>query len=72
MKAVMRFCFIGIFTLFSINVFANELAQLEKNKQTVIAFYQAALNEKNMDKAMQFIGDRYVQHNPNVADGVQG
>ncbi len=72
MKTVMRFCFIWLFTLVVTNAFANEAIQLEKNKQTVMAFYQAALNEKDINKAIQFIGDRYIQHNPNAADGVQG
>ncbi|MGW7529005.1 nuclear transport factor 2 family protein [Streptomyces sp. NPDC054783] len=46
--------------------------QLEKNKQTVLAFYGACLNQKDFDAASQLIGDRYVQHNPLIADGIDG
>ncbi|GIH20652.1 nuclear transport factor 2 family protein [Rugosimonospora africana] len=45
---------------------------LDRNKQTVLAFYQAGINEKDFDAASMFIGDRYVQHNPRIADGIEG
>jgi predicted SnoaL-like aldol condensation-catalyzing enzyme len=44
----------------------------ERNKQVAIEFYNAALNEKNWDKARSFIGNRYVQHNPGAVDGPEG
>ncbi|BCJ30032.1 ester cyclase [Actinocatenispora sera] len=44
----------------------------ERNKQTVLAFYEAAINRKDADAAVQLVGDRYVQHNPRIADGVDG
>ncbi|WP_055585438.1 nuclear transport factor 2 family protein [Streptacidiphilus griseoplanus] len=47
-------------------------AQLEQHKQTVLAFYEAALNRKDFAAASELIGDRYVQHNPLIADGVEG
>jgi predicted SnoaL-like aldol condensation-catalyzing enzyme len=47
-------------------------AREEANKATAIAFYNAALNEKDWDKASKFIGSRYVQHNPAAVDGVEG
>jgi predicted SnoaL-like aldol condensation-catalyzing enzyme len=46
--------------------------QLERNKQTVLAFYEAGLNNKDFDAASALIGDRYVQHNPRIADGIEG
>ena len=42
------------------------------NKQTVVAFYEAALNNKDFDTASRYLGPSYTQHNPHAADGVQG
>lgn len=45
---------------------------LEQNKQNAIAFYKMAY-EGNPTKAVElYIGDQYIQHNPDVADGLQG
>lgn len=41
-------------------------------RSLVLAFYEAALNEKDVQKAKRFLGDTYIQHNPRVADGVAG
>lgn len=47
-------------------------AQLDANKRTVIAFYEAGLNRKDFDAAKQYFGADYKQHNPNAADGIEG
>ncbi|MBW5436649.1 polyketide cyclase [Bradyrhizobium canariense] len=47
-------------------------AQEEANRKTVLAFYEKGLNEKDADAALAYVGDRYVQHNPNAADGPDG
>ncbi|WP_431020375.1 nuclear transport factor 2 family protein [Burkholderia cepacia] len=47
-------------------------AQQEANRRTVLAFYEKGLNEKDADGALAYVGDRYVQHNPNAADGRDG
>jgi predicted SnoaL-like aldol condensation-catalyzing enzyme len=47
-------------------------AKVEANKKTVLAFYEAGINNKHFDAASKFIGKRYVQHNPNIADGPEG
>lgn len=45
---------------------------LEENKNNAIAFYKLAF-EGNPKKAVEdYIGDEYIQHNPDVADGPQG
>lgn len=45
---------------------------LSKNKENAIAFYKTAY-EGNPKKAVElYVGDKYTQHNPNVADGLQG
>ena len=46
--------------------------KLEANKKTVMAFYEAGLNNKDFEAASKFIGERYVQHNPLIADGIEG
>ena len=42
------------------------------SRDIVVNFYEAALNEKNPDKAREFLGNTYIQHNPNVPDGIEG
>jgi predicted SnoaL-like aldol condensation-catalyzing enzyme len=46
------------------------VADLETNKQTVVAFYTLAFNDKRPEEAVQrYVGDRYTQHNPLAGDG---
>ncbi|WFU22751.1 ester cyclase [Bradyrhizobium sp. CB1717] len=47
-------------------------AQEEANRTAVLAFYEKGLNQKDADAAIAYIGNRYVQHNPNAADGPDG
>jgi predicted SnoaL-like aldol condensation-catalyzing enzyme len=47
---------------------ANE----EANRKVVLDFYEKGLNQKDADAAIALMGDRYVQHNPNAADGPEG
>jgi predicted SnoaL-like aldol condensation-catalyzing enzyme len=47
-------------------------AQQEANRKAVLAFYEKGLNQKDADGALVYVGDRYVQHNPNAADGPDG
>ena len=44
----------------------------EQNKQTVLAFYEAGLNQKDFAAASKYLGPYYKQHNPNAADGIEG
>jgi len=46
--------------------------KVEANKATVMEFYESALNHKDFEAAVTFIGGRYVQHNPLIADGMEG
>ncbi len=41
-------------------------------RDIVVAFYEAALNEKDVEKAKLYLGDTYIQHNPHVSDGPEG
>lgn len=53
-------------------VYAFTDKQAEINKQNVGEFYNAALNQKDFTAASKYIGSHYTQHNPNVADGIEG
>ncbi|MFT7033717.1 MAG: putative SnoaL-like aldol condensation-catalyzing enzyme [Cyclobacteriaceae bacterium] len=45
---------------------------LVENKKNAIAFYKIAY-EGNPKKAIEdYVGDEYIQHNPDVADATQG
>ena len=47
-------------------------AKEEANRKVVLDFYDKGLNQKDADAAIALMGDRYVQHNPNAADGPEG
>ena len=51
---------------------AADAKQVEENKKIVAAFYDAAVNQKDFEKASQYLGARYIQHNPLAADGREG
>jgi len=46
------------------------MSDVELNKRNAVAFYDLMFNQCRPREAMeQFAGDRYIQHNPGVADG---
>jgi len=47
-------------------------SKAEANRQAVLAFYEKGLNQKDAEAALKYVGNRYVQHNPNAADGPEG
>ena len=48
------------------------MADPEKNKQTVIAYLNTALNEKRPAEAVEkYGGSQYIQHNPQAPDGFE-
>lgn len=50
----------------------NESAVKTDNKSIVLAFYEAALNDKDFGAASQYMGTTYTQHNPAAQDGPEG
>jgi predicted SnoaL-like aldol condensation-catalyzing enzyme len=45
---------------------------LRQNKQNAIAFYRMAYLGNPKGAIEQYVGDEYIQHNPDVQDGMQG
>lgn len=44
----------------------------ERNKAIVTAFYEHALNERNLEVVSEYLTPYYKQHNPTIADDVEG
>jgi predicted SnoaL-like aldol condensation-catalyzing enzyme len=65
-------CLVATALLFARPAFAADAKQMEENKKTIAAFYDAVLNQKDFEKASQYLGSRYKQHNPGAADGPEG
>jgi len=51
---------------------AADSGQIERNKQVAVAFYDAAINNKDFEAARKLLGGQYKQHNPTAADGAEG
>lgn len=45
---------------------------LDRNRQNAIDFYKTAYFGKPAKAVELYVGDEYIQHNPDVADGPQG
>jgi predicted SnoaL-like aldol condensation-catalyzing enzyme len=46
------------------------MPDLERNKQTVVEYYELAFNGKEPEQAVErYVGSRYIQHNPQAPDG---
>ena len=45
---------------------------LEKNKKNAIAFYKMAYEGNPRSAIEQYVGQEYIQHNPDVSDGIEG
>ncbi|AWH88478.1 nuclear transport factor 2 family protein [Limnobaculum parvum] len=52
--------------------YAKTDSQQTLNKQTVIEFYQLAINKKDAEAAVKYLGPTYTQHNPLAQDGIEG
>ena len=48
------------------------MSDIERNKQTVVEFYELAFNAKQPEKAVdKYLGRQYIQHNPQAPDGAE-
>jgi predicted SnoaL-like aldol condensation-catalyzing enzyme len=71
--------FLGVWIIFAIifammapaGASAANTPQEEANKKRVLEFYDRVLNRKEADAATEYIGKKYIQHNPLVPDGVE-
>ncbi len=62
----------SLLLILSVSSLAWSQDQLAKNKEIVVAFYETAFNKHKPREAMsKYVGDKYIQHNPFVADGKQ-
>lgn len=46
--------------------------QLNQNKENAIAFYKTAYNGDPRKAVELYVGNQYIQHNPDVANGPEG
>jgi len=51
---------------------AADAGQEDTNKKNVLAFYEKAINDMDFEAASEYMGERYIQHNPMAADGREG
>jgi predicted SnoaL-like aldol condensation-catalyzing enzyme len=46
------------------------VTDIQRNKQTVVEFYELAFNAKQPEQAVEkYLGPQYIQHNPQAPDG---
>ncbi|MCB0350103.1 MAG: nuclear transport factor 2 family protein [Bdellovibrionales bacterium] len=63
----MRSCSFLIVFFIGLNSYANNI---DANKKTVREFYDLSFNKHKPVEAMnRYVGEKYIQHNPYVADG---
>src|SRR5271167_4128615 len=69
---MLRMLVAAVFIVAAPAAFAASAKEMEANKKTVQEFYEDAINKKDFDAAVKFLGPRYIQHNPNATDGPEG
>lgn len=48
------------------------MADLERNKRTVVEYYELAFNDHSPEEAVEkHVGSEYIQHNPQAPDGAE-
>ena len=53
-------------------LFTSQDPQLNANKQVVYNIYRELLEANQWDRADLYLTERYIQHNPNAASGLEG
>jgi len=53
-------------------VYGADAVRQEDNKKIVMEFYDKAINQKDFEAASKYLGQVYIQHNQNAADGYEG
>jgi len=65
-------CTILLISMLGVGFSAFGADQAQINKQHVIDFFNLAFNQKDFQAASKYLGPYYIQHNPNVEDGIEG
>jgi predicted SnoaL-like aldol condensation-catalyzing enzyme len=48
----------------------TSMSSIEENKEAVVSYYTLAFNDKKPEEAVaQYVGSKYIQHNPQAPDG---
>jgi predicted SnoaL-like aldol condensation-catalyzing enzyme len=48
------------------------VTDIQRNKQTVVEFFELAFNAKQPEEAVEkYLGPQYIQHNPQAPDGAE-
>ena len=63
---------LSLFLTLTPAAWSKEPTTLAANKALVVAFYDAAINKKDYDLAVTYLGPEYRQHNPTAGDGAAG
>jgi predicted SnoaL-like aldol condensation-catalyzing enzyme len=69
---VARVAFVALLLALVTPAAAGNTAQEEANKKVALDFYDKALNQRDFEAASKHFGTRYIQHNPQAADGIEG
>src|SRR5262245_24623798 len=72
MKSIIHASMLATLLFAAPAAFAADAKQMEENKRVVIDFYDKAINKKDFEAAKVHFGGKYIQHNPNAADGPEG
>ena len=51
---------------------AGKSSKQKHNEEAVKSFYETALNQKNFEGSVKYLAPKYIQHNPQAEDGVEG
>ncbi|MGL6162205.1 nuclear transport factor 2 family protein [Microbulbifer sp.] len=65
----MKFSLIAVALIFISNFATAESSTLESNKKLVVDFYTEVLFYGKSEAIDKYIGEVYIQHNPNLGDG---
>lgn len=62
----------GIALMLAAPASAHSTPDEDANRALVLRFYDAVVNAKDVEAARSMVGEQYIQHNPQAADGVAG
>jgi predicted SnoaL-like aldol condensation-catalyzing enzyme len=72
MARIFILCAASILFVFMTNAVHGTDSRQEINKKIVTEFYEKAINQKDAEAAVKYLGAKYIQHNQSAADGAEG